>query len=67
MTGKLRKCEQEIEKAVFEIAKKYGYEQLAVTGTIDPKYYKSHRTCWGCKHETGIEGMSILFYDGKEK
>jgi len=58
VTRKFIKCEREITKAVFDIAKKYGYKDIGVTGTIDPSYYKYHS-----KHPS--VGLSVLFVDYK--
>lgn len=58
MTRTFIKCEREIEKAIFEIAEKYGFKDLGITGTIDPSYYKIHR-------RLPSEGMSVSFVDGK--
>lgn len=58
VTRPLRKCEREMEKAIFEIAEKYGFKDLGITGTIDPAYYKIHR-------RIPSTGMSVSFIDDK--
>jgi len=58
MTRKFIKCEREMEKAIFEIAEKYGFKDLGITGTIDPSYYDGHR-------RIPSEGMSVSFVSGK--
>jgi len=60
MTRKMIKCENEITDAIFKIAKKYGYEDIGVTGTIDPAWYKTHL-------KFPSAGLSVLFVDYKEK
>ena len=60
MTKNVRKCEKEIENAIYKIAKKYGYKELATTGTIDPAYYKGHE-------KIPMPGLSVLFYNSKIK
>lgn len=55
---KLTKFERELKKEVFKIANKYGYDEIAVTGTVDPKWYK---------RQVGSPGLTFLFYRNRIK
>jgi len=60
MTRPMIKLERELEKELWRLCKKYGFEDIGITGTIDPAYYKKHEKipAWG---------LSIMFIDGKIK
>lgn len=60
MTRPMIKMENEITKFIFEVAEKYGYKDIGVTGTIDPKYYKIHK-------KFSMPGLSVLFVDEVER
>lgn len=55
---KLTKFERELNKMIFELAEKYGYTEISITGTLDPKWYD--RQIYG-------RGLSISFYNKREK
>lgn len=54
MTREVIKCENEIKKAVWAIAEKYGFNDLGITGTIDPKCYPAHM-------KYPVPGLTIQF------
>ena len=60
MTRKMTKFESDIKKEVFKLAEKYGYKEIGVCGTLDPKWYKIHM-------QNPTPGLSVLFYNNEEK
>jgi len=57
MTLPVNKLDREIEKVVFDLARKYGFNDICITGSINPKYYKTH------KKLSPSAGLVISFID----
>lgn len=54
---KITKFEKEVKSMIFELAKKYGYKEIGISGTLKPEWYS--RQVFGM-------GLSIKFYNGRE-